>query len=211
MRAALWLALLCPLPCLARAADAPPKVDDVSGSISLVAPFGLRFGMPAESLESMAPVERSRGNGFLTIREPPREHPSFTHYMVQFGPKAGVCAVRAIGWRFSGREGAASRAAFTRIVAPLATRYGGYQWTDSLDPSSNLREEHQWVESIRRSERRYRAEWTDETSTNLPPGLRAIVLEVVAENDVSGIDLTYVFENFDNCTSEIQGMNDEAL
>ena len=186
----------------------PPSVDDTA---EVAAPFGLRPGMAPAELEAMRPRGQARSTGLRVITEPPRKHPAFSQYLVQFGPQTGLCAVKAIGWRLPGADGEAARAAFDRIAAPLARRYGNYVRDDRIDPASRYQAPAQWVEAIERGERMFRAQWSVETQAYLPEGLREIVLEVMAEDGSAGISLTYVFENIDRCNHEIKAKDDEAL
>jgi hypothetical protein len=198
---------------LARPIDPPgptaPAPHETSADVA--APFGLRPGTTADAFEAMRPRGRPNATGLRLITEPPKKHPAFPQYLVQFGPKTGLCAVKAIGWRFPGPDGETTRAAFDRIAAPLARRYGDYVRDDRIDPVSEFQTPSQWVEAIRRGERVYRAEWSVETDARLPEGLRAIVLEAIAEEGSSGIALTYVFDNIDRCNHEIKDKDDEAL
>jgi hypothetical protein len=192
----------------AEVAVAEPPTEEASGPAS---PFGIDVGLEPFKLELMRPTSGKRLPGRLVVRSPPRAHPAFAEYLVQFGPTSGVCAVRAFGWLVpDDGTGVQVREVFRRIASPLGHRYGRYIREDAIRPGSAFEAEDEWVEAISTGDRVYFASWSRAEGARMPRGLDAIRLEVVA-GQRPAVTLTYLFDNLAACEREIMELQDDVL
>jgi len=184
----------------------------VSLSINYVmaGPFGLSEGMPKSQFKGEL---TELGKLRFELLKVPKKHSAFKTYVVQFGPKSGLCGIKALSDHIdTSVYGIELKNAFNKIESKLINTYGKNEKVDRLLPGSIWDESKDWMSSLKRKERFLIATWTEVNGSNLRDNIQAIQLSANALSTRKGmLTLQYLFSNFNKCKTEIANLEDDAL
>lgn len=176
---------------------------------AIAGPFGLEKGMTLKQLGSTQPLSP----GKYEVTSVPRAHSAFESYVVQVGPQAGLCWVKAVGHHVrAGAYGLELKTRFTEMKTRLEQLYGTPEVFDRLLPGSVWNEPRDWMMGLIKKERVLAAIWSEKSKATLPADLRSVGLSADAISSDSGvIAVEYTFTNKKECESEISSQEDKAL
>lgn len=167
--------------------------------------FGIEMGLPIERLNI-----RYRGEANTYVVVPPKPNDAFNKYIVLATPEGGVCEVTAITPRIDedDRYGTVVMTRFNALSAKLAEKYGANkpQRTNSFDKNDLNSAPHYFTMSIMTEERIVADIWSRRSNPALTPGLRSIILRVMANSWLNPfMELKYSFTNIGDCLPPAPG------
>lgn len=166
--------------------------------------FGIEMGLPLERLNIRY---KGEANTYIVVPQP---NDAFNKYIVLATPDGGVCEVTAVTPRIEedDRYGTVVMARFAALSAKLAEKYGTNkpQRTNSFDKSDLNSAPHYFTMSIMTEERIVADIWSRRSNPALTPGLRSIILRVMANNWLNPfVELKYSFTNIGDCLPPAPG------
>jgi len=172
-------------------------------------PFGLVRGLSLEQLGTSQQLEP----GKYKLNSVPKPHSSFESYIVQVGPHAGLCWIKAIGKdvRTSG-FGIELKSAFDDMRSRLESTYGRPELYDRLLPEANWDEPKYFMMSLLKKERLLASVWKSLSGSSAGDSLKSVGLIASASGiDRGFLSIEYSFTNEDECEREIKASQDGAL
>jgi hypothetical protein len=166
------------------------------------APFGLHMGMKQSELS----VEKEgKKPGMFRLKTVPKPHRSFDWYVVQVGPKSGLCWIKAVGNDVkTSVYGSELKTELDSLRTGLGEVYGKSKFFDKLLSGSIWNEPNDWTMGLLKGERIYLSSWSVEEGSTLKPGLNKILLAANATSRNTGyVSLEYYFDNYSACEKEI--------
>ena len=177
---------------------------------AIAGPFGLFMG-----------TKKSEFNGTLKEIDPykyitsdvPKKHSAFKSYVLKFGPKCGLCYVKAISNDISTNTyGIEVKNAFDSMEEKLRKVYGENKRLDLLLPGSIWDERRDWMPGLIKGERRLMAQWNKKWGSTLKDDLSSVTLFAGATNRSNGyIVIDYSFVNKEKCDAEIAATENGTL
>jgi len=177
-------------------------------SISLFAgPFGLEMGMRIEDIDSKAQKIKP---GMYLITTVPKPHSSFGQYIVQVGPKTGLCWIKAIGKDINtSAYGNELRSAFIEMREKLAKSYGEGKTSDFLRSGSIWKDANDYMMALLKKERILACMWENPKDAK---DIKSLALIASASDRETGhISIEYAFKNESDAEKEIASLEDSAL
>lgn len=136
----------------------------------MTSPFGIEFGVGADSLETVRIME-----GGMSEVKPPKPHPLFDTYIVQSTPELGVVWVKGISPVIENDNfGSATRKYVDRLAEQLSLKYGRSQKTDLLLQGSIWTEPQDWMNALGSHEQLYNYLWDKRGPSGLPDDMESI-------------------------------------
>ena len=182
----------------------------MSCGTALAGPFGLSMGMKKSDfkgeLKEIAPHKYQTN----TV---PKKHSAFEAYVVQIGPKSGLCYIKAIGKDIrTNTYGSEVKSAFEEMESKLKSAYGDNKKLDFLRYESIWNEPKDWMPGLIKGERILAAFWNVKEGSKLTDNLTDIALAASGTNRETGyLAIDYTFSNKEACDAEIAAMEDGAL
>lgn len=179
-------------------------------SLSFAGPFGLSMGMKKEEIDSSLEEVAAFVYAVEKVKKP---HRAFGRYEVWIGPDTGICRIRAFSKLIpTNRDGQDLKEAFQSLEKRLKKLYGDHERMDELQADSIWRKPNDWMMALVFKERVFSSEWNIAKGAILTPDLAKVELIATAEEEYSGqVLLQYTFENFEQCQSEFNKAEEDAL
>lgn len=176
-----------------------------------VAPFGFRKGMPISELEALPHSKEDKY--YYIVHKPPKTNYNLKEYAVIATPKHGVCFIKASTLTFdTDKYGDDLRNIYKRLETPLKNKYGVNSSLDTLKDGSLWDAPEHWMMGMLKGERKLNGYWSSSAGSDMPVGLKGILLSAKAESLYSArIELSYEFDNFDECTNVFMSKEDDSL
>ncbi len=177
---------------------------------AIAGPFGLSMGMKKSDfkgkLKEVAPYK-------YTTNAIPKKHSAFETYVVQIGPKSGLCYIKAIGKDISTNTyGVEVKSAFDNMEAKLSKPYGKNKKVDFLRYESIWDEPKDYMPALIKGERILAALWGTEHGSKLKGNLKSVALVAKGASRSKGyLAIEYSFTNEEACDAEIAATEDGAL
>lgn len=173
-------------------------------------PFGLEMGMTLKDIGG-SPEQISKGKYRITTV--PKPHSAFERYVVQVGPKSGLCFIKAVGKPVeTNAYGIELRSAFNNMSAKLTQIYGKQSRMDLLLPGSIWKEPNEFMIGLLKNERKLYDVWSVEHKSSLTGNLESVALGArPLSMDTGSITIDYSFKNKKECDAEIAAEEDGAL
>jgi hypothetical protein len=173
-------------------------------------PFGLTKGMSLKQIDS-DPIE-IRPYVYV-ITKVPKPHSAFNEYVVQIGPKNGLCWVKGIGKVIStNSHGHSMSNAFDRLQRKLDKAYGKGEKSDLLIGASIWDKPEDFMMSLLKKDRFLWKNWDKDKGAKLKFDLDSVDLWANAINQEEGrLTVDYFYSNFGACEKEIAAEEDGAL
>lgn len=181
----------------------------VSG-VAFAGPFGLEKGL---SLQSIGGNPQQVAPGKYKVITVPKPHSAFDYYILQIGPKSGLCWIKAIGKDSrTSVYGIELKGSFNDMRAKLQEIYGPSQTTDALLPGSIWNEPKDWMMALVKKERVLLSMWDAKSNASLPSDILSVGLVAKPQGTEKGyLTLEYSFTNEKECDREIAKKEDSAL
>jgi hypothetical protein len=173
-------------------------------------PFGLEMGMQRSDL----PDQGKEITPFkIQVTEVPKKHSYFKSYVLKFGPKRGLCYIKAVGKDIKTDEyGTELKKAFSNMEFKLQGIYGQYKQADILRTDSSSDDADEWMESLKDGERILAAYWDNGKGSAMKGSLASVILAAQgASEEVGYLVIDYKFDNYAQCESEISTLEDDVL
>ena len=173
-------------------------------------PFGLEMGMQRSDL----PNQGKEITPFkIQVTDVPKKHSSFKSYVLKFGPKRGLCYIKAMGKDIKTDEyGKELQKAFSNMEFKLQGIYGQYKQADILRTDSSSDDADEWMESLMDGERILHAYWDNGKGSAMKGNLASVTLAAqAASEEVGYLVIDYKFDNYAQCESEISTLEDDVL
>ncbi len=173
-------------------------------------PFGLEMGMQRSELldqgEEIAPFK-------YQVDEVPKKHSMFKTYVLKFGPRKGLCYIKAVGKNIKTDEyGKEIQKAFSEMEFKLQKIYGQYKRADFLREDSSDDDADEWMETLLEGDRILASYWDNSKGSTMKGNLASVYLAAEATNEEVGyLVIDYKFDNYAQCESEISSIEDDAL
>jgi hypothetical protein len=183
------------------------------GTNAIAGPFGLSQGMTLEQIGGR-PMDVG-GKGKYMITEVPKPHSAFGDYVIQVGPKSGLCWVKSMGKPLeTSVHGTELQSAFHDMETRLEAAYGKHLTIDELRPESIWNRPNEWMQGLAKRERELAARWSSTDGSQLPKDIRQVELYAVpypTSLNKGLLMVEYEFANFDACKAEFTAQEDDRL
>lgn len=182
----------------------------VPSPATMAGPFGLDKGMTLAQIGG-APEKVAPGKWKVTTV--PKPHSAFESYIVQVGPSAGLCWIKAIGTNIrTSAYGGEVRSQFSSLKDRLTATYGTSKDHDFLSPGSMWNEPRYWMMALLKKERYLVSLWDRENGATISDDLGSVGLIATAiSTDRAFLAVEYSFSNESECDAEIARTEDDAL
>ncbi len=173
-------------------------------------PFGLKMGLRKSDfkgeLKEVAPYK-------YVTNTLSKKHSSFIKYVVQIGPKSGLCWIKAIGKDIvTNSYGIEVKSAFKTMESKLKKSYGNNKRHDFLQYGSIWDEPKDWMTGLTKGERILAAIWDKQDGSTLKGNLKDVALAAEGMSREEGyLTIDYSFTNKDACKDEMAATEDGAL
>lgn len=176
----------------------------------IAGPFGLEMGMQRSDLQEqgkeITPFK-------FQVTDVPKKHSAFKSYVLKFGPRSGLCYIKAMGKDIKTDEyGKEIQKAFNNMENKLQNIYGQYEKADLIREDSSEDDDDEWMESLLIGERILAAEWDREKGSTMKGNLVSVILAAQAASEESAyLVIDYKFANYAQCEIGIASGEDDAL
>lgn len=177
---------------------------------AVAGPFGLEMGMQRSDLQDqgkeIAPFK-------YQVDDVPKKHSVFKTYVLKFGPRRGLCYIKAVGKNIKTDEyGKEIQKAFSEMEFKLQKKYGKYKRADFLREDSSDDDADEWMETLLEGERLLASYWDNGKGSTMKGNLASVYLAAEASSEEVGyLVIDYKFDNYGQCESEISSVEDDAL
>jgi hypothetical protein len=173
-------------------------------------PLGLTMGM---KLSEFSGLKKGTKTGLYQPAEVPKPQSAFESYGLVFGPTTGLCRIMILGKTVAtSAYGTELKSAFDNLEKRLKAQYGKNKRHDLLGANSIGDKPREFMTGLLKKERLLASYWSAEDGSTMRDHLKTILIEANAYSDDKGyISVSYEFENFKNCTKELEAAEDDAL